>query len=86
MICKKCGTENNNRSVCINCGNFIGKNKTIRETDPEKIKANRRKKTMFMLKETLISILQMIGLLLVGGLIIFLVSLLFVKFMPMPTM
>lgn len=86
IICKQCGTKNpDQRSVCVNCGNFIGKNKTIRETDPKKIRKNRWQKVWNYIKGIGSSILLMLAMLIVVGIIIFLLSWLFFRTMDWPT-
>ena len=74
MICRKCGKENENRSVCIQCGNFIGKNVKVIDKDPESIKRRKKKNAILFTKSMLKSVLITLASLFVIGLIIFLLT------------
>ena len=44
IICKNCGTKNEDRNVCTKCGSFLYKKNTIREKDPKILRDMRNKK------------------------------------------
>lgn len=61
MICKNCGTENDNRNVCKKCGEFVYQKTTQRETNPKVLKEMRRKRWKNTGKAMLWSILVIVG-------------------------
>lgn len=72
IVCKNCGTKNEDRNVCRKCGAFLYKKNTIRETDPAVLKQMRKNKIIGTLKGMGLSFLVIIGAFIVLSVIMFL--------------
>ncbi len=75
MQCSNCGTENpRTRNVCIKCGNFIGKHRVTRDTDPKKIRKRTWSNVWTFIKSFLSSSVLIVLMLIIVGIIIFGIS------------
>jgi hypothetical protein len=70
MLCSKCGTENEDRSVCIKCGAFIAPKDSVRRyVSPEKRKKYRRRSFFKNTGNIILSVvLFLVGLLILSAL------------------
>lgn len=73
MVCPKCGTENDDRNVCLKCGEFLSNKRTIRQTDPVELRKERRRKVKDFFKSFLLSFGIILAAFIVLSVIMFIV-------------
>lgn len=65
MVCPNCGTENENRNVCLKCGSFLN-NKVTQKVSSEEQKKLRKKRVLAYIKSFFLSF----GLILVAFIVL----------------
>ncbi len=85
MKCPKCGLENDTRSVCLKCGNFLNNKVTQRVTDPEVLKQMKTKRRKELGVGCLKSSLLMFLVFVVGTVLIILAGLFLFRNQDIPT-
>ena len=73
MICPKCGTENDDRNVCLKCGEFLSNKRTVRQTNPVELRKERRRKVKDFFKSFVISFGIILAAFIVLSVIMFIV-------------
>lgn len=87
MKCPNCGTENENRNVCIKCGKFIqGKKLRRYDQSPQEKRRNFVRKLGLTTRSCLVTSLLMVAALIVISVLFILVFRLLSRFIDFPDM